>query len=151
MGNQGEAAGKSRISAAISECRHYEGADYLKLGRLATGALKGVVRAVGMEDSDAMEAIRLMKGLRGLTVFSYDDCSEEDKASICQKLANALADSEVLMEVSDSGEKMRIYGSYDELSDQVSDFVLYAPSESALICIKGYVSMETLARITSDD
>ena len=151
METQGEAAGKSRISAAISECRHYEGAEFLKLGSLATSAIKGLVRAAGVDDPDVTQTINLIKGLRGISVLSYDDCSEEDKASISLKLANALADSEVLMELSDSGEKMRIYGSYDDASDQVSDFVLFAPSESALICIKGYVSMETLARITSDD
>ena len=151
MGTQGKEAGKPSISATISECRQYEGADYLKLGRLATGAIKGVVRVAGIEDPDAREAIGLFRGIRGLTVFSYDDCSEADKASINLKLTNALSDLEVLMEASDSGEKVRIYGSYDERSDKVSDFVLYAPSESALICIKGSVSMETIARIASDD
>ena len=151
MGTQGKAAGTPRISTTISECRQYEGADYLKLGRLATGAIKGVVRVAGIEDPDVSEAVGLLSDIRGLTVFSYDDCSEADKASINLKLTNALSDLEVLMEASDSGEKVRIYGSYDERSDKVSDFVLYAPSESALICIKGSVSMETIARIASDD
>lgn len=151
MGTQGTAAGTPQIYTTISECRQYEGTDYLKLGRFATGAIKSVVRVAGIDDPDAKEAIGLISGIRGLTVFSYDDCSEADKASINIKLTNALSDSEVLMEFSDSGEKMRIYGSYDETSDHVSDFVLFAPSESALIFIKGYVSMETLARIASDD
>lgn len=151
MGTQGKAAGTSRISTTISECRQYEGADYLKLGRFATGALKGVIRVAGRDDPDVSEAVSLLSGIRGLTVFSYDDCSEEDKASINLKLTDALSDSDVLMEASDSGEKVKIYGSYDESSDKVSDFVIFAPSESALICIKGSVSMETIARIASDD
>lgn len=151
MGTQGKAASKPRISTTISECRRYEGADYLKLGRFATGAVKGVVRVAGIDDPDAREAVGLLSDIRGLTVFSYDDCSEADKASINLKLTNALSDSEVLLEVSDSGENVKIYGSYDERSDKVSDFVIFAPSESALICIKGSVSMETIARIASDD
>ena len=151
MGRQGEAATDSRLTAAISECRHYEGADYLKLGRLATGAIKGVVRLAGEEDSDLLEAVSLIKGIRGITLFSYDDCSEEDKAAIISKLTNALADSEILLEASDSGEKVQIYGSYDDRSDKVSDFVLFAPSEYALICIRGSVSMDAIARIAADD
>ena len=151
MGTQGDAAGKPRISKAISECRQYEGADYLKLGRLATGAIKGVVRVAGIEDSDAREAVTLMRGLHGLTIFSYDDCSDADKASINLKLTNALADSEMLMEASDSGEKMKLYGTYDESSGMVRDFVLFVPSESALIFIKGNVSMDAISKIASND
>lgn len=151
MGTQGKAAGKPQIYTTIYECRQYEGADYLKLGRFATGAIKGVVRVAGIDDPDVSEAVGLLSDIRGLTVFSYDDCSEEDKASINLKLTNALSDSEVLMEASDSGEKVKIYGTYDERSDIVSDFVIFSPSESALICIKGSVSMDTIARIASDD
>lgn len=105
----------------------------------------------GIDDPDVSEAVGLLSDIRGLTVFSYDDCSEEDKASINLKLTEALSDSEVLMEASDSGEKVKIYGTYDERSDIVSDFVIFSPSESALICIKGSVSMDTIARIASDD
>ena len=108
MGTQGKAAGTSRISTTISECRQYEGADYLKLGRFATGALKGVIRVAGIDDPDVSEAVGLLSDIRGLTVFSYDDCSEEDKASINLKLTDALSDSDVLMETSDSGEKVKI-------------------------------------------
>ncbi|MBO7602985.1 MAG: DUF4252 domain-containing protein [Bacteroidales bacterium] len=151
VGTQGEAVSKPRISKAISECRNYEGAEYIKLGRFATGAIKGIVRLAGKEDPDAKAADELMSGIKGVTVLSYDDCSEEDKASIISILTNALADSELLIEASDSGEKVKIYGSCDEGSDIVRDFVLFAPSESALICIKGFFSMETIARIATDD
>ena len=150
-GGQGGAARESRISTAVSECRHYEGADYLKLGSLATGALKGVVRLAGAGDSDIKEAVSLLKGIDGLTVFSYDDCSPEDRALIDARLSEALAGSEMLLEASDSGQKLRMYGTYDERTDKVRDFVLFAPSESALICVRGSVSMDTVARIASDD
>ena len=150
-GARGGASGEPGIAATISECRQYEGTDYLKLGRMATGAIKGVVRIAGIEDSDVREAVGLIKGIHGLTIFSYDDCSEDDKASICGKLTNALADSDLLMEASDCGTKVKFYGTYDESSGLVRDFVLFAPSESALICIRGSVSMDTSARIASDD
>ena len=151
VGTQSEAASGPRVSAAVSECRNYEGAEYLKLGRLATVALKGVVRVAGAGDSDVKEAISLMKGIKGLTVFSYDDCSDEDRMRIDARLSKALTGAEMLMEASDSGKKLRIYGTYDEKTDKVRDFVLFAPSESALIFVRGSVSMDTVARIASND
>lgn len=150
-GTRGGASGNSAVYTTISECRQYEGTDYLKLGRLATGAIKGAVRIAGKGDSDIHQAVGLIKDIHGLAVFSYDDCSEDDKASISDKLANALAESELLMEASDSGTKVKFYGTYDEISGLVRDFVLFVPSESALICIKGSVSMDTIARIAADD
>ena len=92
-----------------------------------------------------------MKGIKGLTVFSYDDCSDEDRMRIDARLSKALTGAEMLMEASDSGKKLRIYGTYDEKTDKVRDFVLFAPSESALIFVRGSVSMDTVARIASND
>jgi hypothetical protein len=46
---------------------------------------------------------------------------------------------------------MQIFGLYDERTDAVRDFVLYTPSECALICIFGSVSMNTIARMMENN
>ncbi len=46
---------------------------------------------------------------------------------------------------------MRIYGVVDESADSVKDFVLYTPSDCALICIFGSISMDAVAKIASND
>ena len=123
----------------------------VELGRIKTAALKGVIRIAAMGDSDARDALALMKGIHRITILDYEDSSDADKASIEQRLERALSDSEMLMEASDGGDKMRIYGVMEERAEIVRDFVLYAPSDCALICIFGSISMDTIAKITSDD
>ena len=142
---------RAGISAIIAECRGYDGVELVNLGRITTAALKGVVRIASAGDEDAREALQVLKGVRGVTVMDYEDCSESDKARITRKLDRALSGREVLMEASDEGEKMRIYGLVDEKSGTVRDFVLYTPSNCALICLFGSLSMDTLAQIASND
>ena len=50
-----------------------------------------------------------------------------------------------------NGEKMRIYGVMDEKTNEVKDFVLYAPSDCSLICLFGTLSMDAMAKIASND
>ncbi len=142
---------KTLISTTLMDCRRYPGVEMVKLGRIKTAALKGVVRLAAATDPDARDALRLMKGIHGVTVLDYEDCSGADKDRISRRLERALAGSETLMEASDGGEKMRIYGIVDEQGAEVRDFVLYTPSDCALICIFGSLSMETVARIASHD
>ncbi len=147
----GKNVSKARIAAAISQCRNYDGVEMVELGRIKTAALKGVIRIAAMGDSDARDALALMKGIHRITILDYEDSSDADKARIEQRLECALSGSEMLMEASDGGDKMRIYGVVEERAEIVRDFVLYAPSDCALICIFGSISMDTIAKITSDD
>ena len=92
-----------------------------------------------------------MKGIHGISVLDFEDCSEKDKARIIKQLDKNLSGSDMLMEASDNGEKMRIYGVIDEKTDEVKDFVLYAPSDYSLICLFGTLSMDAMAKIASND
>ena len=142
---------KTAIASVISECRYYPGAELVRLGRIPTAALKGVIRLAALDDPEAKEALRIMKGIHGFTVLDYEDCSSSDRFLITRKLERALSGSEMLMEASDGGEKMRIYGVVDEKTDRVRDFVLYAPSSCSLICIFGSISIDAIASIASND
>ena len=123
----------------------------VELGRAATAALKGAIRLATINDPDGREVLKLMKGIRSITVLNYEDCSQSDRDKISRKLERALSGSEVLIEASDGGEKMRIYGLVDEKTDKVRDFVMYTPSDCALICIFGSISMDAIAKIASND
>lgn len=149
--NPGKTVSKAQISTVISECRSYEGAELVRLGRFKTAALKGVIRLAAAKDPDARKALSLMKGIRGISVLNFEDCSSTDKNRIAEKLERALLGGEMLMEASDGGDKVQIYGVADEKADILRDFVLYAPSDCSLICIFGSISMDTIAAISSDD
>lgn len=142
---------RTGVSAVISECRHYEGAELVSLGRVATAAMKGVIRIASKDDPDARDVLSIVKGIHGISVFNFEDCSEKDRARIIKKLDRTLSGSEMLMEAGDSGEKVRIYGVVDEKTDKVKDFVLYAPSDCSLICLFGTLSMDVIAKLASND
>lgn len=150
-GTTGKTVANPKMATVISECRQYDGVEAIRLGRFGTSALRSVIRVAGKGDSDIKDALCLMKGIRGVSLMDYDDCSSEDKAEITRIIERALSDSEVLLEASDEGDKIKIYGKVDDNGDLVRDFVLYSSSDCALICINGAISMETVSRIASND
>lgn len=142
---------KTQLTSFISEYRHCDGVEVVRLGRLATGAVKGVVRVASVGDPDAREARELMKGLKSLYVFDFSSCSPTLRDRMNRHLNRIFHNTELLMEVTDEGDQMQIYGLYDERSELVRDFVLYTPSECALICLFGSFSMDTLTRKMAND
>lgn len=142
---------KTRITTAIAECRLYPGTEMVRLGRLSTAALRGVIRLAALDDPEAREALGLMKGIHGITVLDYADCKAEDREAISRKLESALSGSEMLMETSEEGEKMRIYGLVDDQMENVRDFVLFSPTDCNLICIFGSIPMGAMEKVASHD
>ena len=102
---------RSAIASIVSEFRHYDGVEVVKLGRLATGALKGVVSAVGITDPDTREALKLMEGLRGLTVVEYEDAPSDIRYRMDRRIERALQKCELLMEAKEDDGVMRMFGS----------------------------------------
>ena len=142
---------KTQIADLISEYRHHEGVEVIRLGRLATGAVKGVVQLASANDADAREARKLIKGLKSLYVFDYASCKPALRERISRQLDRIFRNTELLMEVADTDDQMQIYGLYDEQTDIIRDVVLYTPSECALICLFGSISMDTVSRLTVRD
>ncbi len=142
---------KSQIASFISDYRHCEGVEVVKLGPLATGAVKGVIRVAAIKDADAREARELMKGIRSLYVFDFSSCKPALRERISRRLTRIFRNTELLMEVTDEGDRMRIYGLYDERTDAVRDFVFFTPSDCALICLFGSISMDTVSRLMEND
>ena len=142
---------KAKITAAISDFRRYEGVEVVQLGRVGTAAIKGLMHAAAREDPDAREALRLLRGVRNLSVLDYGDCTPDVRERIVKRLDKALDGSELLMEAKDGGTAMQLFGIVDEKSDQVRDFVIHAPSECALICVFGSIPMEAVGKMVDDD
>ena len=142
---------RTEIASIISEFRHYDGVEVIKLGRLATGALKGVVSAAGMTDPDTREALKMIEGLKGLTVLSYEDAPSDIRYRIDRRVDRALQRCELLMEAKEGDSQMRMFGSVDDASGTVRDFVIYVPDGGTLICLFGKMSLEVLQQAMADD
>lgn len=142
---------KAQIKACISDYSNCQGVEIVRLGRLATGAIKGAARVAALDDPEMREALKLMKGIKSISIFDYDSCSEADKAAIAMRLEGILTGGEVLMEAKDGNDRMKIYGIMDESGNAINDFVLYAPNDCALICIFGNNQTDKLVHIVDND
>lgn len=150
-GTAGKGVPKNQLMAALSEFKRVEGVELVQLGPLATSALKTVVRISSSGDEDARQALALMKGVRRVTVFDYEDCDSLVRDRINHRLNRILGNSELLFEAKDGGDVTRFYGVTDSKGEIVRDFVLYTPGDCALICIFGKVSMKAVEKIIKDN
>ena len=150
-GTAGKSVPRNRLLTALSEFRSTEGVELVQLGTLATSALRAVASLSSAGDEDARQALALMKGVRRVTVFDYEDCDAAVKEKIGRRLNRILGDSEILFEAKDGEDVMKLYGVTDSKGENVRDFVLYTPGDCALICIFGKISMAAVEKIIRDN
>ena len=109
------------------------------------------MRAAAQDDTDARDALQLMRGVRNLAVLDYEGCAPAVREKIVRRLDQALDGSELLMEAKDGGSAMRMFGILDERTDRVRDFVIHAPGDCSLICIFGSIPLDAVAKMASND
>ena len=70
---------KTRISTFLSEYRHCEGVEVVRLGRVSTAALKGVIRVAARKenDPDARDFLKLMRHVKSPDVRHIRACFED--------------------------------------------------------------------------
>lgn len=137
----------SQVKALVAECRSYEGAEVINAGRLITGAVKGAIRLAAVGDAEAREITRLLKGVKSISILDFEDCSPEDKETICSRIDRLFSGIEPLMEVHDDGDLLLIYGAVDDTASTVRDFVVYAPADGTFICMFGSVDVNKAVHI----
>ena len=142
----GRQVSRSEVSSIISEYRHYDGVEVVKLGWLATAALKGVVRHAG-NDEDTRQIREALRGIKSVTVLEYEDASPDVRHRLNSRIAHALDGRELLMEAKDSDASLQIFGVVDESTGTIRDFILSTPDNCALICLFGTLSMETVGKM----
>ena len=144
----GRKVSRSEVSSIISEYRHYDGVEVVKLGWLATAALKGVVRHAG-NDEDTRQIREALRGIKSVTVLEYEDASPDVRHRLNSRIAHALDGRELLMEAKDSDASLQIFGVVDESTGTIRDFILNTPGNCALICLFGSLPMETVSTMMS--
>lgn len=134
---------KERLISIVNDCSHMEGADVVKMGSFGTAAVKSLIRSAA-DEKDTKQILDLIKGIKRVAIVDYEDCTSSQKRNISRRIENALADSELLMEMKDGEDMMRMYGVLEEGSSTIRDFVLYTPGDCALICLFGKISMDAI-------
>ena len=138
---------KARLTSLIKECRGIEGTEVVRLGGFATGAMKGLIRIAGSGDPDTKEFLRIIGGIKSISIMEYEDCASVDRVYISERIARLLEDAEVLVDIKDDGEHMCIYGVFDEEKNTIRDFVMYSQEDCALICLFGKISMDVVSEL----
>ena len=142
----GRKVSRSEVSSIISEFRHYDGVEVVKLGWLATAAIKGVVRHAG-NDEDARQIREALRGIKSVTVLEYEDAAPDVRYRIKSRITHALDGRELLMEAKDSDASVQIFGVVDESTGTIRDFILSTPDNCALICLFGSIPMEAASQM----
>jgi hypothetical protein len=148
---QGKSVPGSQISLLISEYKMYDGFEAVKVGRLATGFVKSMINAGAMKEGDpeAKELKKLIKGIKKLAVVDYSDCDLEVRQGFTNKMGRLLSGADVLMEVKDGSDLMRMYGVVDDKGGKVKNFVLFCPEDCTLICLFGTISLDSVMNLAS--
>ncbi len=141
----------TQISMLINEYRLYDGFEAVKVGRLGTKIVKALIQsgAAHEDDPDLKDAVKVLKGIKRLAVVEYSDCAPEVRQGFSQKMSRLLSGAEMLMEVKDGSDIMRMYGVVDDRGDKVKDFVLFSPEDCTLICLFGSISLDSVMAVAS--
>ena len=148
---QGKSVPGTQISLLINEYKGYEGFEAVKVGRLATGFIKSMISAGAMDsdDPEVKEIKKMVKGIKKLAVVEYSDCDPEVRQGFSNKVGRLLGGADMLMEVKDGSDVMRMYGVVDDKGGKVKDFVLFSPEDCTLICLFGSISLDSVMNMAS--
>lgn len=130
----------SKIIGIARQYDHCEGFEVVSLGRLALGGIKGIVRLSSDLDKDERRALAAFNGVNRITIVDFEDASEADRTRFCKKVEKALSKLELIMEVKDSSETIRIYGIED--GKRLKDVVLLGTD--GLISVAGSINFDNL-------
>ena len=141
---------RTEVASIVSDFRHYDGVEVVKLGWLATSLVKGLARHADSDNADMRQLLQLVRGLRGVTVIDYDDADPAVRDRLNSRIQRALRNCELLMEAHDDGNAMQLFGVVDDARGTVRDLVLHTPGENALICLSGTVSLDSVGKILAE-
>ena len=137
------------VTSIVSEFRHCDGVEVMRMGWLGTALVKGVAVHVDDNDDDMREIRQALRGIKGVTVMEYESAAPEVRERLNRRLSRVLDKREVLMEVKDDGEKVQIFGVLDEATGLVRDIVFHSPSDCALICMFGSLPLDVVGKIAA--
>ena len=135
-----------KVKTLVNEYRHQEGVEVVSLGPATMGILKAVARHCGDLDDEDRMALKTVDGIKGLTIMDFEDADEAVKGEIARKLDKVLSKMDLLLEVKDDGDIVRIYGRDD--GKKLHDCIIYC-NDGTLICTRGAVDTDKMAELVA--
>lgn len=150
---QAKNSSKALIQEVVDEFNGVDGVEVLELGSFSCSFIKMMAKLCGEDfnedefGEDDMAALTTLDGVKKITILDYEDAAADVRERIGQKLSRQLEGLELILEVVEDGEKMLIYGTINEKKQLIKDFILFTPSDCALICLFGDIPMEAVGKI----
>lgn len=143
-------AQKETVMDVINAYCAEEGIDVVRIGKLGTFAIKKIIRlsADASEEQEIKDALKIIHGINSLLVVDYSDCREPVRNSISGRISKVLGSTDLLMEVKDGTDVMKMYGIVNGNSSEVRDFILFSPEDCSIICLFGSISMDAISMIS---
>ena len=144
---------RSSLSEIIRTYSCEDGFQVVNIGSLGTSLLKKIVRTTAEydDDPDIRQALKIISNIKKVSVISYEDVDDKTRYQITTRLSKALGKTDLLMEVKDGDDTMRMYGVLSEDSETVKDFVLFVPEDCALICLFGSLSVDAIMELAGNN
>lgn len=140
-------ADNGQMASLVSDFDQKDGFHVVRIGSLGTSIAKSIMRRAAKEDNDVQLVSNIAEGIDKLVVIEFGDASASDKESFRARLQDCLRSSELLLEAKDGGDKVSIYGVASDDASIIRDFIFYVPSEDAVVCMFGSVSMDAVGKL----
>ena len=137
------------MTSVISEFSGKEGFEVINVGKFGTSALKRLIRMSADDDDEMKSMLKVINGIKKIAIVDYDDCPAADKEKFIRKIDRILNSDNLILEIRDDGETMKMYGVTDDNDDIVSNFIIHAPSDGALICLFGTLPLKEITSAMS--
>lgn len=140
-----------KLLALINEFNSQDNFEVVKVGSLGTSTIKSIVKLSAKEtcDKETREILKILNGIRKIAIVDYEDCTADVRSRFTGRLDKILASSDLLIETKDGDDIMKIYGVVNNDASIVRDFVMYVPSDCALICLFGSIPMDAISVIAA--
>ena len=139
-------AGKpAKVYNLVNQYKHNEGFEVVSLGRLGTSLIKGFINLSTLDmDAEDRAALKVFTDIKSITIVDFEDAEPSVRERFSRKVERILDGMELILEASDDGDRVRIYGVED--GSRVKDCILYS-SDGALIITEGGIDFDKVARL----
>ena len=131
---------KSQLKGLIREFKGEPGFEGINLGSM----LLSIAKLADDEDAAAF------KGIKSMTIadFSGRDANARDKFK--KKFSKLASGVEVLMEVNDTGETVKMYGTCLPDGQTIENLIIYCEEDGALICLWGTINSKDIDVVSEE-
>lgn len=138
------AGSPAKVENLVRQYKNQEGFEVVTLGRLGISLIKGAAVLSGDLDEEDRAALKVFGRIRKLMIVDFEDAAPAVKERFSGKLEKIFRGMELVMEMRDDGETVRIYGT--EQGNSITDCILYS-SDGALIYAAGSIDMDKLGAL----